>query len=283
MTTTNTPKISIIIPTIDGDRDGMLPNLLEQIKEQTYKNCEVILKVGDNRQGRAINNGAKEATGKYIVIMDDDIILGDSDVLEKLVHVAEEDKAIGMAGASLAVWDKANWIQKRVMLEIPRYTSPIVETVTESDFVCHGCCILPKEVFFEVGAEREEIIRGLDPDLRVRLRNAGYKIVLVPNTHFYHLPPKTFGKIIRKFFRNGMGSSYIQLFYPQYLYETDSGRGDFIVKRKFLYRILRYPLRVLDHLLHFRFVAFCTSLSYLFGFIYGYITYGIKGNPDTTR
>lgn len=272
----NEPVISIIIPTIDGNRDGMLPALLEQLKAQTFQDYEVILKTGDNRQGRAINNGAREAKGAYIVVMDDDIVLGDNTILERMLKVMRSEEKIGMAGASLAVWDRANWLQKRVMMEIPRYTSPIVREVTDSDFACHGCCIFKKDVFWMVGGEREEIIRGLDPDLRARLRNTGYRVVLVPDTWFYHLPPAKFSKFIKKFYRNGQGSSFIQLFSPELIYETDTGKGKFKERRSFAYRVCRYPLRMMDDLFHFRVIAFISNLSYLAGFITGYIKYSIK-------
>ena len=272
------PKVSIIIPSIDGNRDGMLPKLLDQLKRQTFQDYETILKIGDDRQGRAINNGAKEARGEYLVIMDDDIVLGDDNVLERLVETVREGEKIGMAGASLAVWEKANWLQKRVMSEIPRYTSPIVDEVTDSDFACHGCCIFKKDVFFEVGAEREEIIRGLDPDLRVRLRNAGYRVVLVPQTWFYHLPPAGFLKFLKKFFRNGRGSSFIQVYHPELLYETDEGKGKFIENRSFTYTIFRYPIRMFNNILHLRFFAFIADIAYLSGFTTGYLKYAFSKN-----
>lgn len=79
------PIISIVIPTIDATRDGYLPDLLKQIKQQTFKNYEIILIISDSRQGRAINCGAAVASGKYIVIFDDDTKLGGDDLLEKMV------------------------------------------------------------------------------------------------------------------------------------------------------------------------------------------------------
>jgi len=277
------PEVSILIPSIDGSRDGMLPRLLEQLKEQTYREYEVILKVGDNRQGRAINNAAKEARGDYLVIMDDDIYLGHTTLLERLVRAVKNDPLIGMGGASVVVWDKANWLQKRVMIEVPRYAAPVVDTVTDSDLAFHGCCILRKDVFFKVGAEREDIIRGLDPDLRMRLRNAGYKVVLIPQTWFYHLPPATFWKFVKKFYRNGQGSSYIQLHHPELVYETHTGKGEFVRKRSLPYRIARYPLRLLDNLAHLRFIGLAADLAYAAGCMTGYVKYSRAAAGETKQ
>lgn len=267
------PKVSILIPSIDGSRDGMLPKLLEQLKEQTFSSYEVIIKVGDTRQGRAINNAAKEARGEYIVIMDDDIVLGHTTLLERLVAAMEKDHRIGMGGASVVLWENANWLQKRVMIEVPRYAAPVVNEVTESDLAFHGCCILRKDVFFKVGGEREDIIRGLDPDLRMRLRRAGYTVVLIPQTWFYHLPPATFVKFIKKFYRNGQGSSYIQIHHPELIYETHSGTGRFVEQRSFAYRIFRYPCRVLNDIIHGRFIGCIAQIAYAAGFVTGYCKY----------
>jgi GT2 family glycosyltransferase len=277
------PSVSVIIPSMDGSRDGMLPALKRQLEEQTLQDYELIVKVGDNRQGRAINNGAKEARGRYLVVMDDDIVLGRNDVLEKLVSAMDADPRIGMGGASLSVWEKANWLQKRVMIEVPRYTSPVVDQVTESDLACHGCCIFRKEVFFQVGAEREDIIRGLDPDLRMRLRRAGYTVVLVPQTWFYHLPPARFGAFLKKCYRNGKGSSYIQIHRPELIYETHTGKGKFVEKRSFVYRICRYPLRLADNLLHGRFIAWIGEVAYAAGFVHGYISYARQKNAPSEK
>ncbi|HRZ87375.1 MAG TPA: glycosyltransferase family 2 protein [bacterium] len=268
------PETSILIPSIDGSRDGMLPRLLEQLKSQTYQDFEVIIKVGDNRQGRAINNAAGEAKGDYIVIMDDDIFLGHDTLLERLVAAVRSEPKIGMGGASVVVWDKANWLQRRVMIEVPRYAAPVVSEITDSDLAFHGCCILRKDVFFAVGGERENIIRGLDPDLRMRLRGAGYRVALIPHTWFYHLPPATFGKFVKKFFRNGQGSSYIQLMHPEFIYETHTGEGEFVERRGLAYRIFRYPLRLAGHLIHGRLIGFTADCAYAAGVLTGYVKYG---------
>jgi hypothetical protein len=49
------PTASILIPTVDADRGGCLPRLLSQVEQLTYKPRELLLVLGDRRQGRAIN------------------------------------------------------------------------------------------------------------------------------------------------------------------------------------------------------------------------------------
>ena len=44
-------KLSVIIPTSDGYRNGYFPRLLDQIELQTFREYELIVIKGDNRQG----------------------------------------------------------------------------------------------------------------------------------------------------------------------------------------------------------------------------------------
>ena len=55
------PVVSVIIPTRDGDRRGLLKGLLHDLREQTVRSFEVLLIIGDPRQGRAINRGVAKA------------------------------------------------------------------------------------------------------------------------------------------------------------------------------------------------------------------------------
>ena len=98
---------------------------------------------------------------------------GGSDLAADWAEVCRQidaDPAIGMAGASIVIPPEANAFQRKAALEFPRFNTPVVDQVTDSDLACHSCCAFPLRVFEEVGREREDILRGLDPDLRVRLR-----------------------------------------------------------------------------------------------------------------
>ncbi|MBU2540542.1 MAG: hypothetical protein KJ593_01435 [Candidatus Omnitrophica bacterium] len=55
--------------------------------------------------------------------------------------------------------------------------------------------------------ENENLIRGTNPDLRQRLREAGYRIALVPETWAYHPAPGNFLELISVFLRK----AYVQL------------------------------------------------------------------------
>lgn len=268
-------KASVIIPSFDRTRDGNLNRLIQDLENQSFRDFEIHIIKGISPQGKAINLGAQKTKGEILVIMDDDSRLGNKEVLENLVRAIEQDGSIGMAGASILVSPEANWLQKRAAKEFPRFGMKIVDKTTESDMACHGCCAIPKRVFEEIGRERENILRGLDPDLRFRLRQKGYKTVLAANTWVYHPLPGTLGKLIKTFFRNGMGSAYCFRYQPELIYDTDEilELKSFNAKVPFVLRVFRFPIRLIKALIGFKFLRFLAYCVYMFGFCYGILKY----------
>ncbi|MFP6583936.1 MAG: glycosyltransferase [Candidatus Hydrogenedentota bacterium] len=268
------PAVSVIIPSSDGYRDGCMPGLLESVAAQTYTDFEICMVKGIFPQGKAINQGADQAVGDILIVLDDDSRLADEHVFETLVQILKEDKSIGMAGASIVTPPESSRFQQKAAGEFPRFNTPVVDVVTDSDFACHGCCAMRVEVFNSVGREREDIVRGLDPDLRVRLREAGYRVVLAPNTRIYHPLPDGWRKLLKIFFRNGKGAAYAQRFQPETVYETHESlhENNFQPRMTPGYRIARYPLRLLMALASGKFMRFAAYCSYALGYGWGWCT-----------
>jgi len=267
------PLLSIVIPTIDKMREGYLPALLSQLDQQTFRNFEVLLVIKDTRQGRAINSGVALASGKYIVIFDDDTRLGTNYILEKMVESMELHPEIGMAGVANLVPDDASWFVRRVMRELPRRTSPIVHEITESDLAEHPCCIIPRDVFIKIGGENEIIPRGLDPYLRREIRQACYRVVVLPELFIHHLPPGTFKKFVSQFYRNGKMAAYVNKFYPEFVIELATRHADEVKsKRSEFVRCLSYIFRLIISFFNLKFFYLLSLKLYLFGYIIGYLT-----------
>lgn len=273
--------VSVVIPHFYVSRENNLKSLLEDLQTQTLREMEVLVVRGVSPQGKAINEGVRAARGDVLVIIDDDSRLGHSQVIQNLVRVIQEDPFIGMAGASVVTSEKVNWFQRMAGKQFPRFHMPIVSEVTESDLPGHPCAAFPTEVFIKVGMEREDILRGLDPDLRVRIRKAGYRVVLAPDTWIYHPLPESLPKFIRVFLRNGYGSAYLQKFYPEIAYDTDEALGSkaFVPKHSFLQRAVRYPLRLLSALISFQWIRFLGYLVYLIGYAGGYLRFAFSRRP----
>ena len=264
-----TPGLSIVIPTLDRQRRGLLEKLLADLHEQTVKNFEVLLVVGDRRQGRAINRGAAAAGSRILVTMDDDTHIGTPRLLENLVATLDQHADVGMVGASTVLPPDAGWFQRVASRQIPRRLFPVVERVTDSDMVQHPCLAMRREQFFAIGGEDEELIRGLDPVLRHRVRAAGLRVVIAPHTCISHPLPDSYRAVVRMYFRNGRGSAFAQRHYPERVLQLTDGfrENRFREKVGLPLRMARYPLRLLRSVLTGQWVRLSVEISYVAGYL----------------
>ena len=115
------------------------------------------------------------------------------------------------------------------------------------------------------------IPRGLDPYLRQEYRKAGRRVVVVPGVVYHHLPPVSFGKLLRQFYRNGSQAAFTNRHYPQWVIETPSQHGDFKAHVPLSKRICRFPLRLLGSLICGKPICFLSEVAYGFGFINGWM------------
>jgi cellulose synthase/poly-beta-1,6-N-acetylglucosamine synthase-like glycosyltransferase len=269
------PRVSIVVPTADGVRYGYLPALLEQLKQQSLQDFEVLVAQGDSRQGRAINVAAAVAQGTFLLTFDDDTRLGTPHLIERLVAAVEADPHIGMAGCANLVPPDASWLVRHIMLEVPRRSSPLVSAITDSDMAEHPCLVMRRELFYQVGGEHEIVPRGLDPYLRREFRAAGYRVVVVPDVWIHHLPPPTPGKVLRQFFRNGSMSALVSRQFPDLALDNALRHGEASIRsRPGWFRTVRHGCRMAAALITFRWVYLTTSLAYGLGVVSDSLTRG---------
>jgi GT2 family glycosyltransferase len=263
----NQINLSVVIPTSDAHRGGYLLKLLSQIGCQDFSGFEVIVVRGDSRQGRAINIGTALAQGKYLMTLDDDTSLPDPDTFIKLIATMEAHPKIGIAGGNNVIPSDASPFVHRVMREIPRRSWSPVSEITDSDLAEHPCIIMRTAEFKSIGGENELIPRGLDPYLRQAFREAGYRVVVVPNIIYHHLPPDSWDRLLKQFFRNGRQAAYANRHYPQWIIETPAGHDSFQSYLAFTLRLLRFPIRLLHSLLTGKLIWFLCETTYALGFI----------------
>ncbi len=266
------PRVSVVIPTRDGIRRGLLDKLLEDLHEQTVTDFEVLLVIGDNRQGRAINRGVRQARASVIATMDDDTIIGTPRVLENLLEVLDANPDVGMVGASTVLPPGCTRFQKNASQQIPRRLFPIVNSLVDSDMVQHPCLAMPKSLFEAIGGEDEELVRGLDPLLRHKVRDAGYRVAIAPNTYVSHPLPEGLGAVLKMYFRNGRGSAFAQRNYPDRVYNLSDGhrKNQFPSRVPVMKRALAYPGRLLRSFLTGRWIRLGVEQAYLMGYAVEY-------------
>jgi len=241
-----TPRATVIIPSRDGHRAGNVGRLIEDIERQTLEDFELLLVIGVSPNGRARNVGAEQARGHYLIFIDDDVRLGHQRVLEQLVDALQRYPEFGLVGPSQQIPTDSTWLQLRMAEQLPRTRFPVVEAYTESDMVSHLCLALRREVWDEVGGESDTLIRGTDPDLRLRVRQAGYRVVVVPRTWAYHPMPGSLRELLRAWFSAGAGSAEVFLNSPDLVIDApDSFQETASFQRPFRRRIIDASRRVL--------------------------------------
>lgn len=266
------PRATVIIPTRDGARAGRLARLREDLERQTFQDFEVIVVAGDPRQGRAINRAARLAAGRILITLDDDTRLESPQVFARLVDALDGDPSIGIAGASTLPPAGASRFQRAASRQIPRRLFPVLDRTTDSDMAQHPCMAIRRDVFEAAGGEDEDLVRGLDPLLRHRVREAGYRVVIAARAWACHPLPEGLGALLRMSYRNGRGSAFAQRRFPDRVYELSDGRrrNRFAPKRPLAYRAARHAARLLGSILRLRAIGIAAQIAYALGFLREY-------------
>lgn len=177
------PKISIIITTKQEQK--VIGYLLESIKRSTFKDYEIILvdnnssdltreiakrytkKIfikGPERSAQR-NFGVKQATGKYLLILDADMQL-EEDVLRQAYQLFEKDKEVGAIVIPERSFGQGFWTQFKVF-EREFY-------IDEEDIEAPR--FFAKKIFQSFGGYDLSITGPEDWDLPLRMKKAGVKI-----------------------------------------------------------------------------------------------------------
>jgi GT2 family glycosyltransferase len=212
--------------------------------------------------------------------MDDDSALSNDGTFERLVEALDSDPTIGMAGAAEVIGPRDNRFQRMAARQFPRRHVEPPSEIVDSDYAQHPCCALPRDVFLGIGGEREDIVRGLDPWLRQAIREAGYRVVLVPGATVHHPMPPSLRALCRTFYRNGSGSAFAQRFRPDMIYETSEHITEFTPKRSLAYRAARFPLRLLWALVTFKWLRLVAYTCYGVGYAVRYAKLVLSGEKD---
>jgi glycosyltransferase involved in cell wall biosynthesis len=253
--------VSVIIPSGDASRSDNLELLVADLRAQTLPPNEIEIVRGIAPNGRARNGGVEKTTGEILVFLDDDVRLGTPDIIHSFVDHLTHCPGLGLVGTSQLLPPQSTAFQRRCAQQIPRSRSPVMNSLTESDMVTTQCCAIRRATLAEVGGFHDRIIRGVDPELRGRVRQAGYRIAVVPHAWHYHPMPHTLRALLRMAWRNGAASAYARKHFPETVLFNPEGHVAVFEARPSL------PSRVLRNLGRL-------SLSVLTGHWYGTL-YGL--------
>ena len=220
-------KVSILIP--NKDQKDVLKRCIDSILEKTtYQDYEILVLENNSREPQtfayyeelkshpkirvieykgefnysSVNNmGAKEATGDYLLLLNNDTEVITLNWLEEMLMYAERDD-VGAVGAKLYYPDKtiqhagivlglgahrtAGHSHYRVNYENLGYMGRLCYTQNVSA-VTGACLMVKKERYFEVGGLDDGFRVALnDVDFCLKLREKGYLNIWTPFCELYH-------------------------------------------------------------------------------------------------
>lgn len=270
--TEDSPRVSVIIPSLDGYREGNVKKLLSDFKRQSLKDLEVKLIKGITPNGKARNIGAKETKGKILIFIDDDVVLGNDKVLENLIRPLETDEKTAMTGAYIEIEEDAKYIQ-REYFKIVSDNPLIRDALNCKKWVQHSCLAIKRSVFEEIGGEDEGLMTGTDVDLNMRVKAKGYNVSIAPDALVYHIMPNTIKRVVKKAFMWGVGSAYAEKMTPEIFGLPKMKFINYIIKTNFgalIYKIISNLVKLPIYLLTFRPIHLLFYTVNTVGYIYGW-------------
>lgn len=272
--THSSPLVSVIIPSFDGHRDGNVPKLVEQIRTTRFESLELLIVKGVRPNGRARDEGVQKARGQYFIFLDDDVQIGSDNFVTSLIEPLQSPNArIGVTGAAYLLPPHSSDFQKKVAAQIPRVECAPVQTLIESDMVCHACLAVSAKVYKEVGGESRILVSGTDPDFKARIRQHGYTVALSPNTWVYMATYENLPTLCWKAFATGKNSALTQRAFADRVFASGETTTEKVpAERSFSQRIAFSVRKTLESICKGHWLYVLNRLCYAVGYGVGRLT-----------
>lgn len=204
------PLVSVIVPTKNSA--STLRRCLSSVKNQTYKNIEIILvdnfstdetqkiakeytdKVfsqGPERSAQ-VNFGATQASGKYVYKIDSDFIL-DKGVIEECVRLCEDEQCQAVVVHN-SPDTTISWIAKVRKFEVDMYKYNLNHSSAR---------FLLKSLYEEIGGFNSAITAGEDYDFQNKINHTGAKVGFAHCEALHLGEPKKIWPHLMKYFDYG--------------------------------------------------------------------------------
>ncbi len=235
--------ISIVIPNWNGEK--YLKTCLESLKNQTYKDIEIIIIDNDSQDSdykwlktysnivfkkldknygfsKAVNEGIKLAQNEFVILLNNDTIATSNWLSELTKAISKDKKIFSVSSKMVQYYNKSliddagdeycilgQAIQRGHNEPVTKYSS-IGEVFTS----CAGAAIYRKSIFSEIGFFDESFFAYMeDVDIGYRARINGYKNMYNPMAVIYHMGSMTSKKQASTFTLNLINRNNVMLLY----------------------------------------------------------------------
>lgn len=152
--------------------------------------------------GHARNIGLEAATGDIVAFVDSDCQL-EKNYLTELIPplITAKNDVAGVGGITYPI--KRNLISESLNVRLFGISTDSENKIREIDSIGGGTSAYPKDLLKKIGGFTVDITGGEDYELNIRLRKAGYKLLLVPTAISNHMHPNTLKKLAAKWYNYG--------------------------------------------------------------------------------
>ena len=167
---------------------------------KNYYNLKVITNKNNLGFPKAVNQGLKIATGEYIVIANNDIIVTEN-WLERMLQIAKSDSLIGIVAPisnSVSGVQLDKNAEYSSIKEMHKYAEKIRKDnkgkIYEFPRAAFLCTLIKREVIEKIGGLDERFSPGNyeDDDFCLRAQLAGFKTVIAQDVFIHHYGSKSF-------------------------------------------------------------------------------------------
>ncbi|WP_269531997.1 glycosyltransferase [Chitinimonas sp. BJYL2] len=182
-----------------GSEDQQVLSYLTALDEMGDDRLRVYRVTGDLNLAKLRNQAAAEATGEYLLFLDNDATPVNADWLTEMMAEAQRTE-VGIVGARLLRPDGTVDDAGRILGLLGVAESPFVglrfdeagyygrlQTVQNYSAVSGSCLLIRRSVFQQVGGMDEAFdLYQADHDLCLRTQGAGYRIIWTPYANLIH-------------------------------------------------------------------------------------------------
>lgn len=197
---TGYPNYEVIV--VDNDSSDDTQSYLVKLSER-YENLKIILNETNLGFAKANNQGIRQSSGDYIVLLNNDTIVPGGWLTRLLKHL--DDPKVGIAGPV------TNFVGNEARLQVSYRTwAEMEEFAQDQTWDNHGriadihmlamfCVAMRRDVFEEVGELDEQFGIGMfeDDDYSIRIKQKGYRVICAADAFVHHFGQAAFGKLIR--------------------------------------------------------------------------------------
>ena len=208
----------------------------KNVKEVINNNLEFRIPItiiqNDENAGfsKASNQGIQQARGKYVVLLNPDTAVLQGWAEQLIAHFNNEVGAVGPISNYAAGLQNVNeHIDKKLHgnFSVEELSARIYQTNNgksiETKLLIGFCMMIKKETIDKVGLLDENLILGNDDlDYSLRLRDAGYKLLIATDTFIYHEGQSSFA-MLKSAEKQQMMQMSLDRFYAKL--ETKYGEG----------------------------------------------------------